>query len=243
MKILKRILAAIIIVVISVVGFYTYQGYDMYRNAIQEASVQEKVEEIKSETENYTNIEDLPQDYLNAVVAVEDRRFYTHSGIDIISIGRAVVRNITEMDLVEGGSTITQQLAKNVYFTQKKEFTRKIAEIFMAIEIEKNCSKDEILELYVNTSYFGDGYYCVGDAAEGYFDKEPKNMDLYECTLLAGIPNAPSVYAPTKNPELAKQRQGQVVNKMVKYKYLTQEQADKIMEEDYYEPNNERNGK
>lgn len=243
MKILKRILAAIIIVVISVVGFYTYQGYDMYRNAIQEASVQKKVEEIKSETENYTKIEELPQDYLNAVIAVEDRRFYTHSGVDIISIGRAIVRNIKEMSLVEGGSTITQQLAKNVYFTQKKEFTRKIAEVFMAFEIEKNCSKDEILELYVNTSYFGDGYYCVGDAAEGYFDKEPKEMDLYECTLLAGIPNAPSVYAPTKNPELAKQRQGQVVSKMVKYKYLTQDQADKIMEEDYYEPNNERNGK
>lgn len=243
MKILKRILAVIIIVVISVAGFYTYKGYDMYKNALQEISIQEKIEEIKEEKDNYTNISELPKDYLNAVIAVEDRRFYTHSGVDMISIGRAILKNVKEMKLVEGGSTITQQLAKNIYFTQKKEVTRKIAEVFMAFEIEKVCSKDQILELYVNTSYFGDGYYCVGDAAEGYFDKNASEMNLYECTLLAGIPNAPSVYAPTKNPELAKQRQGQVVNKMVKYKYLTQEQADKIMKEDYNGQNNERNGK
>ena len=153
--------------------------------------------------------------------------------LDFISITRAILRDIKEMELVEGGSTITQQLAKNIYFTQKKELTRKIAEIFMAFEIEENCTKDEIFELYVNTSYFGDGYYCVGDASEGYFDKVPKEMDLYECTLLAGIPNAPSVYAPTKNPELAKQRQAQVIKKMIKYKYLTQEQADIILEQEY----------
>ena len=90
-------------------------------------------------------------------------------------------------------------------------------------------TKDEIFELYVNTSYFGDGYYCVGDASEGYFEKKPKDMNLYECTLLAGIPNAPSVYAPTKNPELAKQRQAQVLKKMVKYKYLSKEQAENIL--------------
>ena len=135
------------------------------------------------------------------------------------------------MSLAEGGSTITQQLAKNTYFTQKKEFTRKIAEIFMAFEFEKECSKEEIFELYVNTMYFGDGYYCVANASKGYFDKDVSEMNLYECTLLAGIPNAPSVYAPTKNPELARQRQAQVLNKMVKYNYLTQEDADKILNE------------
>ena len=107
--------------------------------------------------------------------------------------------------------------------------TRKIAEIFMAIEIEKNCSKEEIFEMYVNTSYFGDGYYYVKDASEGYFDKAPSEMNLYECTLLAGIPNAPSVYAPTKNPELARQRQGQVVRKMLEQNYLTKEEAGQII--------------
>jgi membrane peptidoglycan carboxypeptidase len=99
----------------------------------------------------------------------------------------------------------------------------------MAFKYERTCTKEEIFELYVNTSYFGDGYYCVKDASNGYFDKDPIDMDLYECTLLAGIPNAPSVYAPTKNPELAMQRQAQVLKKMVKYKYLTQDRANEIL--------------
>ena len=100
----------------------------------------------------------------------------------------------------------------------------------MAYEIERNCSKDEILELYVNTSYFGDGYYCVGDAAEGYFGKEPKDMDEYESSMLAGIPNAPSVYAPTKNPDLASQRQRQVLEKMVKYGYISEDEKENIID-------------
>ena len=99
----------------------------------------------------------------------------------------------------------------------------------MAFEYEKECTKEEIFELYINTMYFGDGYYCIYDAAKGYFDKNVEDMDLYESTLLAGIPNAPSVYSPTKNPELAKERQNQVLNKMVKYNYLTQEEADKLI--------------
>lgn len=101
----------------------------------------------------------------------------------------------------------------------------------MAFQYEKHCSKEEIFELYVNTMYFGDGYYCIEDATQGYFDKDVKDMNLYECTLLAGIPNAPSVYSPTKNPELAKQRQAQVLYKMVKYNFLTQEEADIIHDE------------
>ena len=221
----------LLLIIIAVGGYFTYQGYDLYKQALNEISIEDKVKEVRSEKTNYIEIEDMPKDYINAVIAVEDRRFYNHNGIDLISIGRAILRDIKEMKLVEGGSTITQQLAKNIYFTQRKELTRKVAEIFMAFEIEEHCSKDEIFELYVNTSYFGDGYYCLGDASEGYFDKKPIEMDLYECTLLAGIPNAPSVYSPTKNPELAKQRQAQVINKMVKYNYLTQEQADIILQQ------------
>ena len=227
-KFLKFLFLIILTIIILIGGIVTYQGYSMYKEAINETSIAEKIEEIKSETENYTTYDKLPVNYVNAIVAVEDRRYFEHNGIDFISIARAVITDIKEMRLAEGGSTITQQLAKNTYFTQKKHFTRKVAEIFMAFEYEKECKKEEILELYVNTMYFGDGYYCVYDAAEGYFDKEVQNMDLYECTLLAGIPNAPSVYAPTKNPELAKQRQAQVLYKMVKYNYLSQEEADKI---------------
>lgn len=228
-KFFKRIITFIVFVIIAILAVFVYDGYELYKESITETSIEKKIEEIKNENPNYIEFENLPKDYINAIVAVEDRRYFEHNGIDLISITRAIVKDIQTMSLVEGGSTITQQLAKNTYFTQRKELTRKIAEVFMAFEYEKACTKEEILELYVNTIYFGDGYYCVYDAAKGYFDKEPKEMNLYESTLLAGIPNAPSVYAPTKNPELAKERQAQVLNKMVKYNYLSQEEADNVL--------------
>ena len=227
-KIIIRILLVIILIVAIIAGIITYKGYTIYKNALDEISVADKVSEIQAD-ENYTKIEDLPQFYLDAVVAVEDHRFYDHGAIDPIAIARAFWTNIKSFELREGGSTITQQLAKNIYFTQEKTALRKIAEIFMAFEIEKNCDKDEILELYVNTSYFGDGYYCVKEAANGYFDKEPIDMNEYESSMLAGIPNAPSVYAPTKNPDLASQRQRQVLERMVEYEYITEDKKNEIM--------------
>ena len=230
MKILKRIIFVVILVSISIGLLVVGNGYDMYKEAIQNEPLADKIEEIKSR-ENYTSISELPQMYLNAVISVEDHRFYKHSGIDIIAIGRAIVNDIKAMDFVEGGSTITQQLSKNEYFTQEKKITRKMAEVFMAFEIEKNCEKNEILELYINTIYFGNGYYNIKDASLGYFGKLPKDMTDSECIMLAGIPNAPSVYALNKNPELAKQRQKQVINKMIEYDYLTQNEANKILSE------------
>ena len=228
MKIFKKIILVILLILISVGVAFVGSGYHMYKEAIEEIPLEEKIESIR-EKENYTKKEEMPTIYKDAVVAVEDHRFYKHNGIDIIAIGRAVVNDIKAMSFVEGGSTITQQLSKNIYFTQEKKITRKIAEIFMTFEIEKNYQKDEILELYLNTSYFGDGYYTAKEACMGYFNKELNEMTDYEAILLAGIPNAPSVYAPTKNPELAKQRQKQVMNKMVKYEYLTQDEANNIM--------------
>lgn len=234
-KLIKRLIFFIILILFLIFGLFVYKGYDMYKQAIEEMSIEEKIAEIKAEKINYIKYEELPKDYINAIIAVEDRRYFEHNGVDIISIARAIIKDIQTMSLAEGGSTITQQLAKNTYFTQKKELTRKIAEIFMAVEYERVCSKEEIFELYVNTIYFGDGYYCVYDAAQGYFAKEPKDMDLYESTLLAGIPNAPSVYSPTKNPELSKERHAQVLNKMVKYGYLTKEQSDQLLSIDFSE--------
>ena len=231
MKIFKRVLLVLGIIFICIAVGLTSSGYVMYKAALEECSLDKKIKEI-SEDENYTKLQEMPQMYLDAVIAVEDHRFKDHNGVDVISIGRAVVNDIKAMKLVEGGSTITQQLAKNTYFTQDKKMTRKIAEMFMAWNIEKNCDKNQILELYLNTSYFGDGYYSVKEASKGYFDKEPIDMNDYECTLLAGIPNAPSVYSPTKNPLLARQRQRQVLAKMVKYKYLNQEEADNIYKRD-----------
>lgn len=228
MKKFLGILSCIILIIISISLLFVENGYKMYKTAISATTVEEKIEEIQNK-ENYTKISDLPQMYIDAVISVEDHRFYKHNGIDIIAIGRAAINDIKARSFVEGGSTITQQLSKNIYFTQEKKVERKIAEVFMAFEIEKKCDKDEILELYLNSSYFGDGYYTVKEASLGYFGKLPKDMTDNECIMLAGIPNAPSVYAPTENIELAKQRQKQVANKMIEYGHLTEEKANNIL--------------
>lgn len=186
-----------------------------------------KVAEIQSNP-SYTTLSEMPELYLDAVVAVEDHRFEQHFGIDLIAIGRAAWNNLTSWSLQEGGSTITQQLAKNMYFTQEKSFIRKIAEMFMAFRLESSYAKDEILELYVNSIYFGDGYYCVRDASQGYFGKDPIDMTGYESTLLAGIPNAPSVYSLTANPDLAEQRQQYVIQQMVRYGYISEDEGKEL---------------
>ena len=232
MKTFLKVILLLMLIGISIGLLLIGKGYDMYKEAIQETPLEEKVEEIKSKA-NYTKISELPQMYLDAVISVEDHRFYKHSGIDVIAIGRALINDIKAMDFVEGGSTITQQIAKNEYFTQEKKITRKIAEVFMAYEIEKNYLKDEILELYINTIYFGNGYYNIKDACEGYFGKSPNEMTEGECIRLAGIPNAPSVYNPKENPKLAKERQKQVADKMVEYGYLSKEKEDEILEEGF----------
>lgn len=203
-------------------------GYSLYASALHDEPLATKISSLQKD-ENYVSLNNLPQDYLDAVIAVEDRRFYNHGAIDFISIGRAIVTNIREKDFVEGGSTLTQQLAKNLYFTYKPDIKRKAAELFMAFTIEKNYSKNEILELYVNTCYFGDGYYGIREASLGYFNKEPSQMNLDECSLIAGIPNAPSIYALTNRPDLARQRQKHVLRSMIKNNYISQEEANPIL--------------
>ena len=195
------------------------RGYDMYKDAIAQVSLKDKVSEIRSK-ESYTVFSDLPETYTDAVLSVEDHRFYGHIGIDPIAITRAMVNDVKAGCFVEGGSTITQQLAKNQYFTQDKKIVRKVAEMFMAFKIESELDKDTIFELYVNSIFFGNGYYCVADASNGYFGKVPSEMNFDECTLLAGVPNAPTNYNPTASPELARQRQKQVIEKMKKAGYL-----------------------
>lgn len=229
-KIIRKMVWLILLVILVAGMVLGGTGYIQYKEVLDETPLEEKVSEIQ-EDENYTKIEEMPKTYLNAVISAEDKRFYTHKGIDFISLGRAIVNDIKAMDFVEGGSTITQQLAKNTYFTQKKEMLRKVSEAFMAIEIEKNYDKNEILELYLNTSYFGDSCYTVKEASRHYFNKEPIEMTDYESTLLAGIPNAPSIYAPTKNLELAQRRQKQVLNKMIECGYLTEADAKQIENE------------
>ena len=136
------------------------------------------------------------------------------------------------MSFVEGGSTITQQLVKNLLFTQDKKIERKAAEIFAALEMESKYSKEEIFELYVNTVYFGSGYYGIYQAAIGYFGKVPSELTDYECAMLAEIPNAPSAYSPNTNKELALRRVSHVLDSMVRNRIITQEEADRIERND-----------
>jgi len=193
-KIITRIVIIIIIIVILIVGKIFIDGYTMYEQAIDKISISNKIEKIRSIKE-YVKIDEMTKDYKNAVIAIEDHRFLKHGGIDYVATFRAVIRNLEAGELAEGGSTITQQLAKNMYFTQEKKFERKVAELLVAFKLEKEYSKDDILEMYINIMYFGNGYYGIGKASMGYLYKKPIDMTLYESTLLAGLPNAPSVYA------------------------------------------------
>ena len=231
-KWILRILLLLLCVIIIIGGIFLFNGYQMYKEALDTISLTDKVAQVQ-EDDTYLKLEELPEDYRNAVVSVEDRRYYDHGPIDLIAIARAVVVNIKNMEFLEGGSTITQQVAKNLYFvsTEENAALRKIAEIFMAYDLEKNYDKDTILELYVNTIYFGDGYYGIQEACQGYLNKDAKNMTLFESTMMAGIPNAPSVYAPTVNLELTLSRQGKVISTMVENEYISQEEADKLIEE------------
>lgn len=227
MKFILKFLLIIIVLVGIVSSIGLIVGYRTYTKAVRETPLLERVEKVTSK-ENYTPFSKLPKIYVDAVIATEDRRYYEHGPIDIISIGRAIYTNIKDKELNEGGSTITQQVAKNIVFSQEKSAVRKLGEIFAAYEIEKNYSKDEIFALYVNSSYFGDGYYSIYDASQGYFKKDPKDLDLNEASILAGIPNAPSVYSPTVNPKLTKERQAHVLDKMLQERYITKEEAEEV---------------
>ncbi len=230
MKKFKKILLVLILIILSILAIYIGQGYKMYKNALDDKPLEEMVQEIRTQ-KSYTKISNIPDIYKDAVIAVEDHRYYDHKGIDIIAIGRALLNDIRARELIEGGSTITQQLAKNMYFTQDKTLTRKIAEVFMAKKIENNYNKEEILELYVNYIYYGSGYYDIKSASLGYFDREPQDLTEGESIMLAGIPNAPSVYNPKVSPRLARERQKQVIDKMIKYGKLSEGKADEILSE------------
>lgn len=227
MKFIRRLLLAILILIVLICSGALLIGKVYYNHALKEKPLLTRVDEVTGKT-NFVKFEAMSADYRNAVISVEDHRFYDHGPVDFIAIGRAIFSNVKNGELQEGGSTITQQLAKNLVFNQDKTLVRKIGEIFAAHDLEKNYSKKEIFELYVNTAYFGNGYYGIYDASYGYYNKAPKDLNLSESSMLAGIPNAPSVYVPNVNPDLAKKRQAHVLSKMVEYGYITQEQATSI---------------
>lgn len=190
-------------------------------------SIKSAVDERIKDREHYVPLEEIPQTLRQAIVAIEDSRFYTHKGFDPEGIARATVVNVESGHIEEGASTITQQLVKNLFLTQEQSFTRKIEEILLAINLERNFSKDEILELYLNTIYFGSNFYGIYEASEGYFGKEPQDLTLAESAMLAGLPQAPSWYSPYVDFLAAKNRQFLVLSAMVKAKVLTEREAER----------------
>ena len=227
-KVIFSVIGIIAGLCVIVAGFFAIKGAVMWNNAKSAKPIDKAVAELQS-AEGFARVSELPQFYINAVISVEDRKFRTHNGINLKSIARALLYDVKTLSFEQGGSTITQQLAKNVWFTQEKQIERKFAEVFAAFELEKALSKDEIFELYVNTIYFGSGYYGVTDAAKGYFGKAPSELTEYECAMLAGLPNAPSAYSPDESPELAEQRLRLVLDSMEDSGVITEAKAEEVM--------------
>lgn len=200
-----------------------------------EASIWERVGRIafiqqavdsKRRASNYVTLDEIPVELRQAIIAVEDSRYLSHHGFDVEGIMRASLVNLQNGEIEEGASTITQQLVKNLFLNGERTFSRKLEELVLALDMEAHYSKDEILELYLNTIYFGSGYYGIQDASEGYFAKDPKDLNLAEASMIAGLPNAPSVYSPYVDFLLAKKRQFIVLDAMVNTGYITKKQAD-----------------
>jgi penicillin-binding protein 1A len=172
-----------------------------------------------------TRLDEMPQHLSNAFIAVEDRKFYRHWGLNVFAIGKALTEDILARRIVRGASTITQQLARNLFLTQEQTLTRKIKEAILAIQIERHFTKDEILSMYLNQIYFGEGAYGVEAAARRFFGKQVSELSLAECTLLAGLPRNPSAYSPRRHFDTAKQRQAIVLASMTEMGMITASEA------------------
>lgn len=227
-KIIKKLILVVILCGCIVISIFFGLGYFNHLRVTDEISIQEKVEEIK-EQPSYVSLDEISDDLLDATVAIEDHRFYRHNGVELCSMVRALLQNIAAGEIVGGGSTITQQLAKNLYYSYDQSYLRKFSEIFTAYALEKELSKDEILELYVNVINYGDNHIGISQAAEGYFDKKPMDLTLDEATLLAGLPQSPSNYQLSDHYEAAKQRQEQVLEAMAKENMITESEINSIL--------------
>lgn len=229
----KRICKILAVVLCCAIFTFISTAYVRYKVTINEKPLNEILTKIRSD-ENYVYMKDINEDFVHAVIAVEDPTFYEHNGVVLSNIMDAFFTNIKEKELVMGGSTITQQLSKNLYLDQRKTFHRKIAELFFVNDLESNLSKDEILEIYLNIIYFGDGYYGIKEASAGYFQTTPDKLTMAQATILAGLPQAPAVYQLSDGMELAKKRQRIVLEKMAEYNYLDPARISSVYNEALY---------
>lgn len=213
---------------------------DSQKNSADLSSAMERVRrvyhfkeslEAKVDRKQFVSSKDIPDMMKKAIVATEDRRFYDHGALDLVSVTRALVTNYMAGQTLEGGSTIAQQTVKNIFLSHDRTLARKIEELALAVRLEKNYTKDEILELYLNTIYFGHGAYGIKDAARTYFGKDVKDLNVSQCAMLAGLPQAPSVYDPITHPEEGIRRMAVVLTLMAQQEYISSEDAVKAAED------------
>ncbi|QIK69999.1 transglycosylase domain-containing protein [Erysipelothrix sp. HDW6C] len=227
-KYIKRGIIALIAIIVLVCGIIVFRGHQQYLAVINDKSLSDTVDAVENKQE-FVHLDAMNPLFISATINTEDSRFYTRKAIlDFEALGRATLQNLRAKSLVEGASTIPQQVAKNLYFEETTTFTRKVAEYFVTRDLLQNYSKDEILELYLNMNYYGDGFYGIYDASYGYFKVHPKDLNDGQATLLAGLPQAPSYYALSTNFEGARERQKHVLSRMVDEGIITQQQADDI---------------
>lgn len=229
-KWIQRILIAFLVIMIIIYG----SSYIMEKPNLGQGhyiKMYDQNHEIfyqSNQQSNDVELKDVSKDFLASIVAIEDHRFYSHRGFDPIGILRAIKTNIIEQGKSEGASTISQQYARLLFLTNEKTWSRKIKEAFLTTRLEAHYDKDTILQGYINTVYYGHGIYGIKNAAKYYFNKDPKDLDLNEATMLAGVVNGPNYFSPFKNNKAAKKRQKLVLNQLVKENYITQEKADEV---------------
>ena len=220
-KFVKFIFKLLLILIIAFVGIFFGKGYWGYLELTQQESVDQVVRNVMS-SPNYVSYEDISPELIRATIAIEDRRFYDHGGVDYIGLVRAAVSQFDDDLLKSGGSTITQQLAKNLYEMFDSTWDRKSTEFFVAKYLEKHYSKNEIITLYVNVINYGNNYTGIYEASYGYFDTDPEDLTIAQASLLAGIPQSPNNYELVYHFAQAKQKQYAVLKAMAECGYISE---------------------
>lgn len=227
---MKKIGKALLLTILSIILCLGIFGYVEYRYVLVQTPLEEKIQTIQANPQ-YVQLEDISDYLLDATVSVEDQRFYSHHGIDPIAYGRIAYVLIISGKISGGGSTISQQLSKNLYFSFEPSLIRKVAEIFMTFKLEANYSKTEILELYVNIINYGDNCFGIQQASEHYFDCLPSELNFDEATLLAGIPQSPVNYQLSNNEANARIRQQFVIATLKDNQVYSEEVLQALLEE------------
>ena len=194
-KLLFKMIIILLVIITGFCGYYGYLGYQIYQDKIQEQSLSERVNQLKSK-EDYVTLDQISPIYKEAVLESEDRRFYQHGPVDYYGLARAMLTNLTTFSFKEGGSTITQQLSKNLCLSFEKDLSRKFAEVFIARDLEKMYSKDEILEMYLNITYLGN--YGIQAASQYYYHIDAIDLNKQQSDILVKTLKRPSVYNPSK---------------------------------------------